>query len=142
MEERKGWNGSGRLLVFGGTGFLGSAVVAEGLKRGLSVVSIARGNRRNADGMYPDLTGDITRAATLRGIIAPGDVVLNLVGLSPVGRPRGGRHAYYAAHVTGARNLARAADAAGAAALVTVSALGVPRLSSSERAVRSSAGST
>jgi NADH dehydrogenase len=44
-----------------------------------------------------------------------------------VGRPRGGRRAYAEAHVTGARNVARAADEAGAAALITVSALGVHR---------------
>jgi uncharacterized protein YbjT (DUF2867 family) len=127
MKQTKPWHGAGRLLVFGGTGFLGSAVVRDARGRGIPVVSIARGNRRDSRGMYPDLIGDVTRAETLRGVVATGDVVLNLVGLSPVGRPRGGRRAYHAAHVTGAHNLARAADAVGAAALITVSALGVHR---------------
>lgn len=127
MNDLTPWPGPGRLLVFGGTGFLGSAVVRDARRRGVPVVSIARGNRRDSRGMYPDVVGDITHAGTVRRLISRGDVVLNLVGLSPVGRPRGGRRAYAEAHVTGARNVACAADEAGAAALITVSALGVHR---------------
>jgi uncharacterized protein YbjT (DUF2867 family) len=117
----------GRLLVVGGTGFLGSTVVEVARERGLAVVSVARGNRRGFADRYPDIVCDITRPERLRGVIAAGDTVLNLVGLSPVARPRGGRRGYYGSHTAGTRNLVKAADDAGAAALIYISALGVHR---------------
>ena len=117
----------GRLVIFGGTGFLGSAVVREARGRNLSVVAVARGNRRSTAGFFPDVIADITRPGSLPGTIRHGDVVLNLVGLSPVRRPRGGRRAYGDAHLRGTRNLTNLADTVGAQRFIYISALGVHR---------------
>jgi NADH dehydrogenase len=97
-------------------------VAAECIARRLPVVRCARG--RTAAGRV-DAIVDVTRPETVRAILAPGDVVLHLVGLSPLRRPLGGRAAYSRVHVNGTRNVVAAAERAGARRLVYVSALGV-----------------
>ena len=114
-----------RILILGGTGFLGSAVAAEARERGLRAVTAARGSGRA--GRVPDLRVDFSQPASLNGLLRRGDRVINLVGLSPVARPRGGFAAYRALHSRGVRALLDLAERVGIARLVHVSALGVVR---------------
>lgn len=132
-----------RVVLVGGTGYLGTALARELVGRGAAVVPAARGRSRparpvaNAGGTpATDLTAgpapgfrraDITSAASLRSLLEPGDTVVHLVGRSPVRRPRGGRGTYRELHVEGTRKLLAAAEAAGARRFVYLSALGVTR---------------
>ena len=115
---------STRFLLFGGTGFLGAALAEALVSRHADVVTISR---RQAAGrpMIRHVRADITRPRSLERIIGSGDVVINLVGLSPVQRPVRGRAAYRDVHVRGTANLLEAAISAGARGFVYLSALGV-----------------
>lgn len=112
-----------RVVVIGGTGFVGSAVVDEARSRGLPTLSAARGSRKAR--RAPERRVDLARPETLNGLLQPGDRVINLVGLSPVGRPRGGFAAYRSLHAQGVRALLEYGERAGIARVLHVSALGV-----------------
>ncbi|NBB91070.1 MAG: NAD(P)H-binding protein [Spirochaetes bacterium] len=124
-----------RIVLVGGTGYLGSALATELAARGAVVVVAARGvaSRAGASTGSPPAAGlsfhrvDITDPASLSGLIRPGDTVVHLVGLSPVHRPPGGRRSYRLVHVEGTRNLLRTAEQAEAQRFVYLSALGVTR---------------
>ncbi|WP_076068150.1 complex I NDUFA9 subunit family protein [Sphingomonas montana] len=114
---------AGLVTIFGGGGFLGRYVVQELLKAGARV-RVAGRDPKNAWFLKP-LGGvgqtqfvavDITRADSVARAVQGSTAVINLVGLL-AGR-------FDAVHVGGARNLAEAAQAAGAGALVQVSAIG------------------
>lgn len=119
-----------RLVIFGGTGFFGRAITAEARRRGIEVSVVSRGIRRdeaNRVSFGPHRIADVTRGETLNGTLREGDVVINLVGLSPLQRPRGGRRSYYQVHTRGTINVVSEAVRAGARGIVYVSALGVHR---------------
>ncbi|GGE87995.1 complex I NDUFA9 subunit family protein [Sphingomonas prati] len=114
---------AGLVTIFGGGGFLGRYVVQELLKAGARV-RVAGRDPKNAWFLKP-LGGvgqtqfvavDITRADSVARAVQASTAVINLVGLL-AGK-------FDAVHVGGARNVAEAAHAAGAAAIVQVSAIG------------------
>lgn len=119
------------VTVFGGGGFLGR-YVAQALLESGARLRLAERDPKNAMHIKPlgDLgqvqfiAADITRPATLTRAVEGADAVINLVGIL--------KGDFRAVHVDGAENVARAAAAAGAAALVHVSAIGADPESPSE----------
>ena len=120
-------DGTKLVTVFGGAGFIGRHVVR----------ALARtGCRVRAAGRRPDLAGHLQPMGAVGQIhavqanlrypdsvaraVAGADAVINLVAVLA----ESGRQTFEKVHVEGARAVARAAKAAGAEALVHVSALG------------------
>jgi NADH dehydrogenase len=111
------------VTVFGGGGFIGRYVCEALFKRGVRV-RIAQRDPRKAYiiqplapiGHFGFAKADLTNAASVRAAVKGASAVVNLCGV--FGRKM------HAVHVTGARNVAEAARAEGAAALVHVSAIG------------------
>ncbi|MFI0424001.1 NAD(P)-dependent oxidoreductase [Spongiactinospora sp. 9N601] len=94
-----------RITVIGGTGYAGSAIVAEAAARGHQVTALSRSF---PDAPVPDVTyvqGDATDETTLRALIEGADVVVG--ALAPRGPLAGSFRDVY-------RTIARLADAAGA----------------------------
>ncbi|MGV8832663.1 MAG: complex I NDUFA9 subunit family protein [Devosia sp.] len=116
------------VTVFGGAGFVGTQIVQ---------LLAAKGHRVRVAVRRPDLAGhvrplgtvgqvvpiqaNIRNAASIERAVAGADIVINLVG---IGGNRGAQ-TFEAVHVEGAKAIAQAAKAAGASALVHMSALGV-----------------
>ncbi len=117
-----------RVLVLGGTGFVGRSVCERLLRRSGGVGRIRVPTRRLAHGrvLQPLPTIELVEAdvhdpATLARLLAGCDAVVNLVAILH------GRPAEFArVHVELPRRLAAACAAAGVTRLVHVSALGVP----------------
>lgn len=118
--------------VFGGSGFVGRYVVRELARRGWRVRAASR---------RPDLAGhlqpmgvvgqihavqaNLRYPESVRAACQGADLVINCVGvLASVGK-----QSFKALHAEGSRNVAEAARAAGATALVHVSALGADKRS-------------
>jgi len=116
------------VTVFGGSGFVGTQIVQ---------LLAARGHRIRVAVRRPDLAGhvrplgtvgqvvpiqaNIRNMASVERAVAGADIVINLVGIAA----NRGAQTFEAVHVEGARAIAQAAKAAGASALVHMSALGV-----------------
>ncbi|MGV8854667.1 MAG: complex I NDUFA9 subunit family protein [Devosia sp.] len=116
------------VTVFGGSGFVGTQIVEQ---------LAAKGHRIRVAVRRPDLAGhvrmlgtvgqvvpiqaNIRNLASIERAVASSDIVINLVG---IGADRGPQ-TFEAVHVDGAKAIAEAARAAGATALVHMSALGV-----------------
>jgi NADH dehydrogenase len=111
------------VTLFGGGGFLGRYVAQELLKAGARV-RIAQRDPANAWFLKPlgglgqtqFVAADVTRADSARRAAAGSDAVINLVGVL--------KGDFSKIHVEGAANIAAAARAAGADALVQISAIG------------------
>lgn len=111
------------VTVFGGGGFLGRYVAQALLQRGVRVRIVERDPKRaffvkplGGLGQTQFIAADLTKRQTVDRAVQGSDVVINLVGLLAGN--------LQAVHVDGARNVAEAAKAAGAGALVHVSAIG------------------
>ena len=111
------------VTLFGGGGFIGR-YVAQALLSAGARVRIAERDPRRAFFLKP-LAGlgqiqfqsaDITRPGQVAAAVAGADAVINLIGIL--------KGNFQAVHVVGAGNVAKAAAAAGASALVHVSAIG------------------
>jgi NADH dehydrogenase len=119
------------VTLFGGGGFLGR-YVAQALYKTGARVRIAQRDPRGAFFLKPlGMLGqtqfvacDIRDAARVREVVKGSDAVVNLVGIL--------RGDFHGIHVEGARNVAEAAAAAGAEAMVHVSAIGADPASESE----------
>lgn len=118
------------VTVFGGDGFVGRYVCEALLKAGVRVRVACREPRLahfiqplGQVGQFGFMKADITHAASARAATKGANSVINLVGAF--------RH-MTAIHVTGARNVAEAAAANGAEALVHISAIGADPDSESE----------
>jgi NADH dehydrogenase len=118
------------VTVFGGDGFVGRYVCEALLKAGVRVRVACREPRLahfiqplGQVGQFGFLKADITNAMSARIACEGATAVVNLVGAF--------RH-MTAIHVTGARNVAEAARASGAEALVHISAIGADPDSDSE----------
>lgn len=111
------------VTLIGGGGFLGRYVAQELLAAGARVRVVERKPRdawflktQGNLGQTQLVVGDITKPETLARALQGSDAVVNFVGILSGD--------FEKVHVQGARNVAEAADAAGASALVHISALG------------------
>ncbi len=113
-----------KVLVTGGTGFIGQRLVRELLDRGHEVTALAR-NPDQAD--FPTdvekAMGDVTAYASIEGAFSGQDAVVNLVALSPLFKPPRGR-SHMSVHLGGTRNIVRAAEEHDVGKVVQMSALG------------------
>lgn len=112
------------VTLIGGGGFLGRYVAQDLMRRGARIRVVQRRPRDawflkplGGLGQSQFVAGDVTRPETMANAIAGSDAVVNLAGTFKASD-------FNAIHVQGARNVAEAATAAGAGALVHVSAIG------------------
>lgn len=116
------------VTIFGGSGFVGTHLVQVLARQGYRIrVAVRRPDLAGETRMFGTVGQVVPVQANLRNepsvqrAVAGADIVINLVGL---GFERG-KQRFEAIHVEGAASVARAAKAAGATALVHMSALGV-----------------
>lgn len=112
------------VLVTGGTGFIGEKLCRELDDRDHDVTALAR-SPEEAD--LPDSVeramGDVTAYDSIEGAFADQDLVVNLVALSPLFKPKGGA-THESVHLGGTENVVRAAEEHGVDRIVQMSALG------------------
>ena len=114
-----------QVLVAGGNGFIGTNLVDELLDRDHDVTVLAR----NPDAAVlpagvETVSGDITAYDSIESALEGQDVVVNLVALSPLFKPKGGNEMHDEVHRHGTENLVRAAEEGGVDRFVQMSALG------------------
>jgi len=129
-----------QVTVFGGSGFIGRAIVRELARQGFVVRAAAR-RIELADALKT--AGDVGQITLMRAnmrvpqsvaaAIAGSQAVINAAGI-PFQR---GRQRYEQVHVDGARTIAQAANAFGVQRLVHVSGIGADSRSSRNRFIRS-----
>ncbi|WP_224333948.1 complex I NDUFA9 subunit family protein [Haloprofundus halobius] len=99
------------VLVVGGTGFVGTHLAAELLDRGHEVTVLSRSPE---DDDLPSgvetARGDVTAYDSIEGAFEGKDVVVNLVALSPLFKPKGGNEKHFEVHLGGTENVVRAAE--------------------------------
>lgn len=108
-----------RVLVTGGSGFVGRALVSELQAHGFGVRVLARGSRGVVDGVET-VRGSVTDWTGLEEACRGCDAVIHLVGIIA----EVGAQTYRRVHVDGTRNLLAAARVAGIRRWVQMSALG------------------
>lgn len=120
--------------IFGGSGFIGRYAVQALAKTGARIRVVARDPHLAAHvkplaalGQLDIVRGDILDPASVARAVEGADGAVNLVGILKESYG----HGFDAMHVTGARNIAAAASAAGLDALVHVSAIGADPASAS-----------
>jgi uncharacterized protein YbjT (DUF2867 family) len=118
------------VTIFGGSGFVGNHLVQLLARKGYRIrVAVRRPDLAGEVRMYGGVgqvvpvQANVRNEASVQRAAAGSDVVINLVGIGL----QGGKQRFDAVHVEGAAAVARAARAAGAKALVHVSALGVDK---------------
>ncbi len=113
------------VLVVGGTGFVGKHLCRELNERGHDVTALSRSPEEGAlpDGVETAM-GDVAAYDSIESAFEGMDVVVNLVALSPLFRPRGGNEMHYRVHRGGTENVVRAAETHGVGRIVQMSALG------------------
>ncbi|WP_132057956.1 complex I NDUFA9 subunit family protein [Halorussus amylolyticus] len=112
------------ILVAGGTGFIGTNLVAELDDRGHDVTVLAR-DPDDADlpAGVERAKGDVTDVDSIEAAFEDQDAVVNLVSLSPLFKPSGGA-SHMAVHLGGTQNVIEAAERHGVRKIVQMSALG------------------
>lgn len=127
------------VTVFGGTGFLGRAIVRHLLNAGYSVRVAARNPRAvefgNVPGRVDYCPVDVRDEAAVLGALEEVNAAVNAVGLYT----ERGSQRFHTIHVSGAERVAQAAAAAGVASLVHISGIGASSTSASAY-VRARAG--
>ncbi|TYT62920.1 complex I NDUFA9 subunit family protein [Natrialba swarupiae] len=112
-----------RVLVAGGTGFIGTNLCAELNDRGHEVTALSRNPDRGDLPTEIDLAmGDVSAYDSIVDVVAEHDAVVNLVSLSPLFQPPAGT-SHEEVHLQGTENLVRAAESGGADRFVQMSAL-------------------
>lgn len=118
------------VTVFGGSGFVGNHLVQLLARKGYRIrVAVRRpdlaGEVRmfGSVGQIVPVQANLRNEDSIRRAVVGSDIVINLVGIGA----EAGKQGFQAVHVDGARAVARAAKAAGATALVHMSALGVDK---------------
>ncbi|MFB6266375.1 MAG: complex I NDUFA9 subunit family protein [Halodesulfurarchaeum sp.] len=114
-----------RVLVTGGTGFIGTHLCRELADRGHDVTALSRSPRgEELPEEISAAVGDVTDGEAMERALSGQDVVVNLVALSPLFKPSGGDEMHERVHVGGTRNVVEAAAANDLDAVVQMSALG------------------
>ncbi len=134
---------SGRVTVFGGSGFVGRYVVERLADRG-AVVTVAVRDPERAKYLRPlgdvgqvsPIRADLRDEAAVQAAVAEADAVINLVGILF----ESGRQGFRGAHVEGPALLAGASKTAGVQHFVQVSAIGADPAASSDYARSKAAG--
>jgi NADH dehydrogenase len=115
-----------RVLVTGGTGVVGSGTVTELLRRGHTVVLLARHAAKDAR-QWPSGViahpGDVADAASLRGAAEGCDAVLHMVGIVE----ETDEATFAAVNVRGTATMLAETERSGVARFIFVSSLGAPR---------------
>lgn len=113
-----------KVLVPGGTGFIGRHLCAELLERGHDVTALAR-NPDPADlpNGVDTAMGDVTARESIETAFEGKDAVINLVALSPLFEPKGGNEMHDEIHRGGTANCVACAEAHGVDRFVQMSAL-------------------
>ncbi|WP_266078713.1 complex I NDUFA9 subunit family protein [Haladaptatus caseinilyticus] len=113
-----------KVLVAGGTGFIGRNLVRELHGRGHEVTVLARTpDDADVPAGVEQATGDVTALASIENAFENQDAVVNLVALSPLFKPpRGVTH--MSVHLGGTQNIVQAAEEHGVGKIVQMSALG------------------
>jgi NADH dehydrogenase len=113
-----------KVLVTGGTGFVGRNLCAELHERGHDVTAM---NRTPDADVVPDgvdtVVGDVTAYDSIESAFEGQDAVVNLVALSPLYKPKGGYGRHFDVHLGGTENCVRAAEEHGVDRYVQQSAL-------------------
>ncbi|WP_134671406.1 complex I NDUFA9 subunit family protein [Halorussus marinus] len=112
------------ILVAGGTGFIGTALVEELLDRDHDVTVLAR----DPDGAdlpsgVERVRGDVTAYDSIEAAFEGQDAVVNLVALSPLFKPTGAT-SHTDVHLGGTQNVVEAAESHDVRKIVQMSALG------------------
>jgi uncharacterized protein YbjT (DUF2867 family) len=114
-----------KILVTGGSGFVGGHLCRELKSRGHSVTALSR---RPSEGDLPGgvekAMGDVTAYDSLVEPMRGMDAVVNLVALSPLFKPSGGDEMHDRIHRQGTENVVNAAEETGVEKIVQMSALG------------------
>lgn len=112
------------VLVTGGTGFVGRNLCAELAERGHDVTALSR---RPYEKSLPDgvevAVGNVEEYDSIAGTVAGADAVINLVALSPLFKPKGGKERHFEVHLEGTKNTVRAAEAGDVDRFVQMSSL-------------------
>ena len=119
------------ILVTGGTGFVGSAIVKELLRRGEKVAVLGRDADKIRRRLGTDIearVGDVSDPATLAAAMRGIDIVVNAVQFpgSPIENRRKG-YTFEEVDLKGTRNQVDAAKAAGVRRFVYVSGVGAAK---------------
>ena len=114
-----------KVLVAGGTGFIGTNLCAELHERGHEVTALARDPDPSSipDGVATAV-GDVSAYDSIADTVADHDAVVNLVSLSPLFDPPSGL-THEGVHLRGTENLVQAAEAGGTDRFLQMSGLGV-----------------
>jgi NADH dehydrogenase len=113
------------VLVTGGTGFVGRNLCAELVERGHDVTALSRRpNDRTMPEGVETVVGDVEDYESLVDPVSTADAVVNLVALSPLFKPKGGKERHFEVHLEGTKNVVRAAEAAGVDRYVQMSFIG------------------
>jgi NADH dehydrogenase len=114
-----------KVLVVGGSGFVGSHLCRELKERGHEVTAMSRspGNDDLPTGINK-VMGNVTAYDSIKDAFEGKDAVYNLVALSPLFKPKGGNQMHDKVHRQGTENVVRAAEKHGVGHYVHMSALG------------------
>ena len=129
-----------QVTVFGGSGFVGRAIVRALAQEGLQVrvacrrIELAERTKTAGDvGQITVMRANLRVPSSVAAAVAGSQAVVNAVGI-PFQR---GRQRYQAVHVAGARAIAEASRAAGAQRLVHISGIGAEHRNSQNKYVLS-----
>ncbi|MBI5632901.1 MAG: complex I NDUFA9 subunit family protein [Nitrospirae bacterium] len=116
------------IFIAGASGFVGGHLVDFLLSKGHKLKCLARSKKTItslAEKGVEVVSGDITQAETLQGILRPDDMVIHLVGIIE----EKGTATFKAVHVEGTKNLVKEAERAGVRHFFYQSALGADKSS-------------
>lgn len=112
-----------KVLVTGGTGFIGSYLCRGLADAGHEVTALSRSPADTPDGVA-SAVGDVTAYDSVEPVVDGHDAVVNLVALSPLFEPKGGNEMHDTVHRGGTENLVRASEANDVDRFIQLSALG------------------
>ena len=114
-----------KVLVVGGSGFIGSTLCGELKRRGHDVTALSRSP--SSDDLPKGVNkvmGNVREYGSIREAFEGKDAVYNLVALSPLFKPSGGDKMHDEIHRKGTEHVVRAAEKHDVGHLVQMSALG------------------